>query len=61
MKNVYVMWGSVFTRLLNRFGKVECFRCNKPICIGDLVVSSGNTSRVKIYHKACFDKLYVDV
>ena len=55
------MRGRDYSRLLNRFCKVVCLRCGKPLCVGDLVVSSSNTSCVRVYHKACFDGLYVDV
>ena len=61
VKSVYVMRGRDYSRLLNRFSKVVCLRCGKPLCVGGLVVSNSNGFYFRVYHKACFDKLYVDV
>jgi len=59
-KNVYVMKDVTFTKLVNRFGVLFCPFCGEPICVGDLVLSYSYCSRVKVYHKVCFDKLYLD-
>lgn len=41
-------------------GELICLHCGDPIRVGHLVFSRRSNTR-KIYHKACWDSLFVDV
>ena len=57
-KRVYVMDGSRFSRLIKTCSLV-CRKCGLLIHIGDLVLSNCANNRIKLYHKVCFESLYL--
>jgi len=58
--NVYYMDFKKLSRLQSMGKDVRCRWCEKPIVIGDQVVS-GNTKSYKIYHFECYEALHYDV
>jgi len=58
----YLMRKSVLTGLNRRHGFVSCKVCRAPIEEGEQVISKGHGGRsIKLYHKGCYESLFIDV
>jgi len=59
----YLMRKSVLTGLTRRYGSARCKICRVPIEVGEQVVSKSHGGRVgvKLYHKSCYDSLFLDI
>jgi hypothetical protein len=58
----YVLDNHRFSRLHTAYGGVFCRKCGKALRVGDLVVSNNNGGcSVKLYHKVCWDSLFLDL
>jgi len=58
----YVMRKSVLTGLSTRHGSIHCRVCGEPIEEGEEVVSkSTSRNNVKLSHRDCWEKLFLDV
>jgi len=59
----YVMDSRIYTKLKNRGHDLKCYRCGKPIKIGDRVCSlqAGHKGRkTRIYHIKCYEDMFYD-
>ena len=60
MRRRYVMRRTTLTTLTNRYGKVVCHDCGKPIKVGDRVVSSVyRRCKYKIRHETCYESTFI--
>jgi len=59
-KTVYVMDASRYSRL-NKSRDVCCRRCGGSIRVGDVVVSNYVGKLTKLFHRDCFESLYISL
>jgi hypothetical protein len=53
----YIMDEKRMKRLKNRGYDLKCFRCDKPITIGDRIMHK----RKRIYHIECWEQIWTDL
>jgi hypothetical protein len=53
----YVIDETRMKRLKNRGYDLKCFRCDKPITIGDRIMHK----RRRIYHIQCWEQIWIDL
>jgi hypothetical protein len=53
----YIMDEKRMKRLKNRGYDLKCFRCDKPITIGDRIMHK----RRRIYHIECWEQIWIDL
>ena len=53
----YIMDEKRMKRLKNRGYDLKCFRCDKPITIGDRIMHK----RRRIYHIQCWEQIWLDI
>ena len=58
--NEYCLDKSRYSRWLLYNDDIFCFKCGEDLRVGDFVVSISNGSFKKLYHKECWDSLFVD-
>ena len=58
----YILRKNVLTRLKGNHVSLCCRLCREPIEEGEEVTSKSHAGRVtKVYHKACYEGLFLDV
>jgi hypothetical protein len=57
MPGQYVLTELSYFRLQGFGFRLTCFKCGKPIEVGDEVVSKAREKR--LYHKECWEKLFI--
>ena len=61
MRNEFEVTQTTLKMWRNRWGGTpKCRRCSRTFQLGDVVisVSQGNRSRVKRYHKKCYEEMF---
>jgi hypothetical protein len=53
----YIMDEKRMKKLKNRGYDLKCFRCDKPITIGDRIMHK----RKRIYHIECWEQIWIDL
>jgi len=53
----YIMDETRMKRLKNRGYDLKCFRCDKPITMGDRIIHK----RKRIYHIECWEQIWIDL
>lgn len=56
----YILDDARYSTFLVLYGEVFCYKCDKFLYVGDFVVSVGSKFSRKLYHKDCWDSMFID-